>query len=128
MARKLFDAIYLDIDKELLHDHIDELIKYTKEHFEREEVLMETTKNPHFEEHTEAHKKFISDLQKLLLLFEMGRIEKRSFLSAFVNQWLSHHVLGIDKATFGSKEVTADVTGKVEDTLNQPDINSELSA
>lgn len=78
----------------------NELFDYTKYHFKNEEALMEQIKidSRHTKEHISAHKAFITEVTS-----QYERIDKRNIkesakeLLDFLVQWLTFHILGMDK-------------------------------
>jgi hemerythrin len=76
---------------------LDDLVRYTEEHFEREEEYMQATHYPDLTRHQRLHEDMVKKIEKLRLQFFLGEKEHvgRQTLD-FLIQWLHDHVLGED--------------------------------
>ena len=73
------------------------LAAYAENHFFLEEAYMEKLNYPHTKEHIAAHNRFrqeLSDMMEQSVLFD-DRV--RESVARFLREWLTRHVLGIDK-------------------------------
>ncbi len=76
---------------------LDELVDYTRTHFEREEVLMSELGYPGFEEHKRQHEAMIQKVEQFLEAYRKdpaGTIEE---MVQFLKQWLLNHIAGTDQ-------------------------------
>ncbi len=97
LINKLYDAMKEGDGKVVLKDILNELIAYTKYHFENEEKYFVKFDYPGKAEHVKEHndlRKSVSDLKKrsdeLKPVFTME-------LMTFLKQWLLNHIQGTDK-------------------------------
>jgi len=76
---------------------LDDLVRYTEEHFEREEEYMRSTGYPDLPHHQRLHEEMVKKIEKLRLQFFLGEKEHigRQTLD-FLIHWLQDHVLGED--------------------------------
>jgi hemerythrin-like metal-binding protein len=77
---------------------LDELIKGTAEHFQREEKLMRRTKYPALDKHAELHREFLERLCKLHAdnFRGEGQIDARAEID-FFSDWMSVHIQNADR-------------------------------
>lgn len=76
---------------------LDELVRYTQEHFEREEEYMEATGYADLPHHRQLHETMVKKIDDLRVQFFLGEKEHigRQTLN-FLTHWLENHVLGED--------------------------------
>ena len=108
LLNKLYDAMRAQQGKEVLHNVLSELVRYTEDHFTTEERLMTQHGYPPLNSHKLEHQM----LTKKVLDFERevagGRTSVSIEVMTFLKQWLEHHILGTDKqysAFFAAKGV-----------------------
>lgn len=77
---------------------LDDLINYTKYHFDREEQLMEAHDYPDLEAHKLQHKNMIEQVDKFVERYNKEGHECLHMISDFLTQWLINHINGTDKA------------------------------
>jgi hemerythrin-like metal-binding protein len=96
LANKLWDSITAERGKQVLDDILDELVKYTTYHFEREEQLFAYTSYPDASEHKKQH----DDLTKRVLEIQKRYREGAPALTLevmnFLKDWLYDHILRSD--------------------------------
>lgn len=98
MVNELYDGITAGKGKEALAKILDELVNYTKIHFDREEQLFAKTGYPA----AAAHKKEHDDLTKQVLdvqaKYKNGSVATLSLeVMNFLKNWLVNHIQGSDK-------------------------------
>ncbi|MCW8916820.1 MAG: bacteriohemerythrin [Magnetovibrio sp.] len=72
---------------------IDELLDYTRYHFEREEEMMAENGYYQLEEHKQEHGQFIKKLMELGIMLDTEDVEQtRKETSQFLSMWLSRHI------------------------------------
>ncbi|CAD7289192.1 Bacteriohemerythrin [Campylobacter majalis] len=77
-----------------------ELVEYTKYHFVNEETIMKEARvdRRHVTEHVEAHRNFITEIAEQYSMIDRQNIkESAKKLLDFLVQWLTFHILGVDK-------------------------------
>jgi hemerythrin len=108
--RKTSEVIWQDAQHQVLFDILDrikepdadgevlQLLKnYTETHFSLEEKYMVELEYPGLRAHQQAHKKFCSEIDKLLVNSADHDAQFKEIISTFLTEWLTRHVFGIDK-------------------------------
>ena len=83
--------------QDIVANILDELIRYTAEHLQREEHMMESLHFPNLVRHKEGHDKFMAKIRDLKKLYDGGSITVASQLSTVLRDWLSLHIRRNDK-------------------------------
>ncbi len=86
-------AMSEDFEKEAL----EELISYTKYHFEREEKLMRDNDYPDFDAHKAKHQEMIEQVNKFVELYNKKGHNALKEISDYLTVWLINHINGTDK-------------------------------
>lgn len=73
------------------------LLQYTNTHFTAEEALMTATKYPEVAEHKIKHRDLVKQVEDYIARFEKGEITLSLHLLDFVRDWLTNHILKVDK-------------------------------
>ena len=76
---------------------INEMVEYSSYHFSTEEKYMRQYMYPDFEKHKKEHEYFINKVQTLKSDFDGGQAILSSQIMEFLKNWLSDHILGMDK-------------------------------
>ena len=76
---------------------LDELVDYTKTHFEYEEGLMEQNGYPDFESHRAAHVRMIAKVDQVLEAYRRDQDGAMQQAIDFLKDWLVNHINGTDK-------------------------------
>lgn len=76
---------------------LDDLIAYTKYHFEREEKLMEENEYPDIVAHKAQHKKMFAQVETFVELYNEKGHDALDEISDFLSNWLINHINGTDK-------------------------------
>jgi hemerythrin-like metal-binding protein len=83
--------------KQVMKQVLDALAAYTVRHFSHEEQLMQMHRFPGFEQHKLEHDKLIAKVKALQESFRTGRSSISVEVFAFLQNWLSGHIIGVDK-------------------------------
>ncbi|MGA2799620.1 MAG: bacteriohemerythrin [Thermoguttaceae bacterium] len=94
VINELFDAMEKKSAQQAIKPILDRLVKYTFEHFKREEETMATAGYPDLIEHRAMHDKI---RQKTLDLQENADFVTGHNLLAFLKQWWMGHIQTEDK-------------------------------
>ncbi len=81
----------------ILGSVLDELIRYTREHFTFEEGLMDTYRIPGMEQHKRAHAELTAEVVAYRDKFVNGGGNAAMPLLRFLRDWLENHILKTDK-------------------------------
>ncbi len=71
---------------------LEELRSYTQKHFQREEVVMSVCGYPGLHNHRQVHRLLVKQVEKM-----RGQLSAQQ-VADFFRQWLTDHILGMDKA------------------------------
>ena len=83
--------------QEVVAGILDNLITYTRQHFDREEREMERYRFPHLDAHKQQHQLLMKEVQALKAKFDAGGITVASQVSTLLRDWLSLHIRRHDK-------------------------------
>ena len=86
-------AMSEDYEREALND----LINYTKYHFEREEKLLDQHDYPDLVAHKEQHKAMIEQVNKFVELYNEKGHQSLNEITLYLSNWLINHINGTDK-------------------------------
>ncbi len=85
------------VNKKPLEETLNELLNYTKIHFNAEELEMLSHGYPGYEKHKKEHDEFASRVADFILRVNRGEaVLTAEVLNSLVN-WLDHHMYGTDK-------------------------------
>lgn len=75
----------------------NEVISYTKYHFEREEKMMQEAGYADLEAHKDVHRAMVAKIDEFLLDYEKRGHEALEDVSLFLKDWLVKHINGTDQ-------------------------------
>ncbi|KIF80204.1 bacteriohemerythrin [Noviherbaspirillum autotrophicum] len=96
LVNRLHDAMAQGHGKDILGKIFDELIRYTREHFTREEEHMQKIRYADFAAHKQEHDKLIKDVVDLQSKFNAGNGMLSVQVSGFLRNWLVNHIMKTD--------------------------------
>jgi hemerythrin-like metal-binding protein len=76
---------------------LEELVEYTKYHFEREEQMMEEAGYPDLAAHKEIHRSMIDKVERFQEEYKKLGHEALDGVATFLSDWLIEHINGTDK-------------------------------
>jgi len=76
---------------------LEELINYTKYHFDREEKLMSDNDYPDFDAHKAKHQEMIEQVGSFVELYNEKGHDALKEISEYLTVWLINHINGTDK-------------------------------
>jgi len=76
---------------------LNELVDYTKYHFEREEKMMEEVGYPDLQAHKEIHRIMIAKVGEFQNEYKRTGHEALEGVTTFLSEWLIDHINGTDK-------------------------------
>lgn len=83
--------------KEVLHDVLTKLLRYTERHFTAEEAVMKELSYPGLSAQVEQHRKFTNKIKEVAEQYKAGTIGLSIDVLDFLTKWLSQHIVGVDK-------------------------------
>jgi hemerythrin len=70
---------------------------HTVEHFDHEEALMQARDYPGYRRHKQVHDNLLAKVTALLASFNQPEVVVTQALTAFLKEWLAHHIQGEDQ-------------------------------
>jgi len=99
MVNQLHDGIMDGHRAEALGKVLDQLVSYTKVHFDREEAMFTKTHYPELAGHKKEHDDLIKKASDLQARYKEGASSMLSLETmSFLKTWLAHHIQGCDKS------------------------------
>ena len=106
LVNQLHDAMAQGHGKEILGKILSELIRYTQEHFKREEDHMQRIRYAGYASHKQEHDRLIREVVELQNKFNTGNGMLSVQVSSFLRNWLVNHIMKVDKdLAFAIKQV-----------------------
>lgn len=100
IINQLYDGISKKGTEIKMQQVFNELVAYTKYHFEAEESLMLKHGYSKIADHKKAHKDFIAKVNELKLNSILTDDKLKMEVFKFLKKWLVDHILNTDKTTF----------------------------
>lgn len=97
LINDLFDAMKVGKGSEVLGKILQQLVSYTKTHFQTEERYFKEFDYPDAAAHIIEHKKLIDEVDKLKAQFDEKKIGLSMTVMDFLKDWLTKHIKGSDK-------------------------------
>ncbi len=96
-ANRLYEEIHSGRKKSVLAETLNFLIQYTRDHFSKEEKLMEDYDFAEYEAHAKQHERLIFEVQELKSKYDAGEIQMDMSIVNFLKDWIIHHILTEDR-------------------------------
>lgn len=97
MINDLQDAMRAGKGKDVVGKILNELVRYTLDHFSTEEKYFDRFDYPDTAAHMDEHARFVKEVAGFKKEFEEGRIGLTIKLMNFLSDWLQKHIMGSDK-------------------------------
>ncbi|HUK24056.1 MAG TPA: bacteriohemerythrin [Terriglobales bacterium] len=97
LVNELHDAMTKGRANEVMGAILNELVTYTKTHFQTEEELMQSKNYPDLEAHRSEHNRLTDQVMQLQKGFSAGRTMVSIQTMHFLRDWLTNHILHSDK-------------------------------
>ena len=98
MLNDLFAACFAAQGPAVLGNILDQLLDYTKYHFEREEKMLEEANYERLEAHRGEHKRMVAQVEKIRNDFQSGATHDLSNDTLrFLSRWLTDHIQAEDR-------------------------------
>lgn len=85
------------MDESFERDALSNLLDYTRYHFEREELMMESAGYPDVEAHKAQHVKMMEKVETFVTIYDVKGHEALNEITEFLSDWLIKHINGTDK-------------------------------
>lgn len=96
LVNKLHEAMLAGKSRSVMSSILDDLVKYTVEHFKSEEEYFKKYNYPLDEEHTQQHQALTNQVIKFKQDYESGQVTIGVPLLDFLRKWLVEHIQGAD--------------------------------
>jgi hemerythrin len=96
-VNRLYEAIRDKRGDQVLDEILVMLDRYTIEHFQHEEQLMEEYGFPGLEEHRQKHQELNQSVQEMKQRVTSGSQDLARELFRFLREWVLHHIVEVDK-------------------------------
>lgn len=93
----LNDAMRVGKGKDVMTNILNELINYTRFHFQSEEEAMEAANFPQLDDHKYEHGILTEQVMEFYREFNAGKKMITIQVMQFLKDWLNKHILGSDK-------------------------------
>ena len=100
IINRLYDGISKKDPQLKMQEIFNELVAYTKYHFNAEEEMMMRSGSLQFLSHKKAHQEFISNVNSLKLNSILTDEKLKMEVFKFLKNWITEHIMNVDKNTF----------------------------
>jgi hemerythrin len=97
LVNKLHDSMKAGKGNAVLGPVLEDLLKYTQFHFSTEEKYFRKYGYPEYLQHKQQHDDLTQKALELKSNFEKGKLTISIEVMNFLKDWLSSHILGVDK-------------------------------
>ena len=97
LINRLHHAMVQRAGKTVLASTLDELARYTVQHFKTEEQLMDAAGYDDLEAHRQLHEKLVAQVLEFKQRFEAGDATVTMDLMTFLRDWLLDHINRVDR-------------------------------
>jgi hemerythrin len=98
LMNNLQTAIHYPTGESFERQALNDLVAYTKYHFQREEEMMEKNNYPEFAMHKAEHQAMVAKVGEFLAAYEDPRNREQTVIQIadFLQGWLVNHIMGSD--------------------------------
>lgn len=100
-------ATEFNVGEEMIQHSLDEVLRYTKYHFNREEILMELNSYPDFAAHQKQHQAMIEKINLYVTEYRTDKSHAIDHILHFLQSWLIQHINGSDQEYVPYLKITA---------------------
>lgn len=97
LINNLQTAVYYPTGEAFERKALQELVDYTRYHFDREEKLMRDNGYPDYEPHKRQHEAMIAKVGGFMDAYDKDREGTVEEITAFLKNWLIQHIAGTDQ-------------------------------
>jgi hemerythrin-like metal-binding protein len=97
LLNNLYNAMDMGRGPDVLGTVLNDLIQYTREHFKREEDVMQDLNYTEFLEHKKEHEKLAITVLEMQREFMAGETRLAVGLLKYLFDWLFEHIMNVDK-------------------------------
>ncbi len=97
-VNEMHSAMAAGKGKEIVGSILNKLVKYTEEHFGREEIIWKAGRYVNFDRHKQAHVDLLHTVAEFKDKYDKGAVLLTFDVMNFLRDWLTNHILKADKA------------------------------
>lgn len=101
LFEQLSQMLYAPTTKKDLESVLNELKRYTVDHFQEEEVKMQAAHYPGYAPHKEKHQAFVRKLEEIMQTLDSDLFSLTEDLYMLLSQWVVTHIQTEDKLYVG---------------------------
>ena len=98
MINELHEAMTQGKGNKMVGEIVLKMVDYSKVHFSAEEKMMQNFKYSGMADHIKEHQAFIAKAQEYEEQIKSGSFNVSISIATFLKDWLTNHILKIDKA------------------------------
>lgn len=96
LVNELHNAMKKGSVKEVLEPLLNDLVRYTQEHFAEEERLMQETHYPGYLAHKQAHATFVDKVTEFQSHYKESKTKLSLDVMEFLVEWVKNHIKTVD--------------------------------
>lgn len=97
IINQLHESMKAGRGKDVMQDVLDQLLRYTEQHFTDEEALMQRAGYPWLFAHIALHRQFVNKIERFGNDFRSGALPISVDMLEFLRNWLAEHIMGTDR-------------------------------
>ncbi len=97
LINHLQTAVHYQTGEEFEHEALDEMVAYTKYHFEREEKMLQEAGYADLEAHKESHRQMIAKVEGFVQEYDKRGHEVLDDAALYLKNWLINHINSTDQ-------------------------------
>lgn len=97
IINELHEGMKAGRSKDVMHDVLTKLLRYTERHFTAEEAVMKDLGYAQLPAHIEQHRKFTGKIKDVADQYKAGAVGLSVDVLDFLTKWLAQHIVAIDK-------------------------------
>ena len=101
IINNLADAMRMGKGGAVIGKTVDELLQYTRTHFQQEEALLRRAHYPQLLQHQQLHRRFIADVEGFQRQLHAGATSNSVQVLTMLRDWLLNHIQQTDQAYSG---------------------------
>jgi hemerythrin len=97
IINQLHEGMKAGRGKDVLQTVLDQLLRYTEQHFKGEEGLLKGAGYPELTAHMALHQQFVNKIKGFSKVFQSGAAAISVDVLEYLKNWLTEHIMGTDR-------------------------------